>query len=179
MSWQPVVEELIERRGARLVAYAAMLTAHDHDAEDLFQDALVKCFSRRRSIDAVGDAEGYVRRAMQTLVIDRARARGVRQRASIKAFARDPAVADVDAGIDLRRALRELAPRERVCVVMKYFDDMTIAQIARELGLADGTVKRYLSDATKALAPHVGADVEFDTHPERIDVVASKRRNGS
>jgi RNA polymerase sigma-70 factor (ECF subfamily) len=62
---------------------------------------------------------------------------------------------------------------------MRYFDDLTIAQIAERLGLAEGTIKRYLSDATKALAPHVGTDVEFGDRPERVDVVASKRRNGS
>jgi RNA polymerase sigma-70 factor (ECF subfamily) len=179
MSWQPVVEELIAERGARLVAYAAMLTSHDRDAEDLFQDALVKSFSRRRAVDTVGDAEGYVRRAMQTLVIDRSRARAVRQRAATRAFDREPAAPDIDAGLDVRRALREISPRERVCVVMRYFDDLTIAQIADRLGLAEGTVKRYLSDATKALAPHVGADVEFGDRPERVDVVASRRRNGS
>ena len=116
---------------------------------------------------------------MQTIVIDRARARGVRQRASDKAFAREPAASDVDAGLDLHLALRALSPRERVCVVMKYFDDMTIAQIASDLGLADGTVKRYLSDATKSLALHYGSAVEFGGHPERIDVVSGKRRNGS
>jgi RNA polymerase sigma-70 factor (ECF subfamily) len=179
MSWQPLVEDLIAQRGARLLAYAEMLTARDSDAEDLLQDALVKCFSRRRSIETIGDAEAYTRRAMQTIIIDRARARGVRKRASDRAFAREPATPDLDAGIDLRRALRELSPRERVCVVMKYFDDMTIAQIAADLGLADGTVKRYLSDATKALAVHFGSEVEFGEGPERVDVVAGKRRNGS
>ncbi len=181
MSWQPLVEDLIVERGARLVAYAAMLTARDADAEDLFQDALVKCFSRRRTIETVADADGYVRRAMQTIVIDRARAVGVRRRAADRAFARGPAAPDVDAGLDLRRALRELSPRERVCVVMKYFDDMTIAQIASDLGLADGTVKRYLSDATKALAVHLGSAVEFAEGPERVDIVSGKgkRENAS
>jgi RNA polymerase sigma-70 factor (ECF subfamily) len=179
MSWQPLVEDLIAQRGAPLLAYAEMLSARNSDAEDLFQDALVKCFSRRRSIETVGDAESYARRAMQTIVIDRARARGVRKRAADKAFAREPSAADVDAGIDLHRALRILTPRERVCVVMKYFDDMTIAQVADGLGLADGTVKRYLSDATKALALHYGAAVEFGERPERIDVVSGKRRNES
>ena len=57
MSWQPLVEDLIAQRGARLLAYAEMLTARNSDAEDLFQDALVKCFSRRRSIETLGEAE--------------------------------------------------------------------------------------------------------------------------
>ncbi len=179
MAWQPLVENLIAERGARLLTYAALLTPRDADAEDLLQDALVKCFSRHRSIETVDEGEGYTRRAMQTIVIDRARARGSRKRAMDKAFARQPAAPDVEAGLDLRRALRELSPRERVCIVMKYFDDMTIAQIAGHLGLADGTVKRYLSDATKELAVHFGSALEFGDGPERVDVVSGKRRNGS
>ncbi|MCJ7826672.1 MAG: sigma-70 family RNA polymerase sigma factor [Demequinaceae bacterium] len=172
--WQPVVEELIDRRGARLVAYAAMLVSRDGDAEDLVQDALFKCFSRRRSIATVGEAEGYVRRAMQTIAIDRARTRGSRLRATTRGFAREPAGADLDAGLDVRLALRELAPRERVCIVMKYFDDLTIAQIAEGLGLADGTVKRYLANATARLVPLLDVTLDWDHEPESIDVLAAK-----
>src|SRR5664279_1554331 len=112
-TWEPVAEQLLEERGARLVAYAAMLVARDGDAEDLVQDAVVKCFSRRRPVATVGEAEAYARRAMQTIVIDRARARGARRRAADRAFARQSAAPDVEAGLDLRRALRELSPRER------------------------------------------------------------------
>lgn len=173
-AWQPVVEELIDKRGSQLVAYAAMLTSRDGDAEDLVQDALVKCFSRRRSIASVGEAEGYVRRAMQTIAIDRARSRGARLRAASRAFSREPAVADVDAGLDLRLALRELAPRERLCIVMRYFDDLTVSQIAERLGLADGTVKRYLSNATARLAPILDETLDWDDDPERIDVLSTK-----
>ena len=172
--WQPVVEELIEKRGSRLVAYAAMLAPRDSDAEDLVQDALVKCFSRHRAVAGVGDAEGYVRRAMQTIAIDRARARGTRQRAHDRAFSREPATADLDAGLDVRLALRELAPRERVCIVMRYFDDLGVAQIAERLGLADGTVKRYLSNATAKLVPLLDETVDWDESPERIDVLTTK-----
>jgi RNA polymerase sigma factor (sigma-70 family) len=173
-SWQPVVEDLITKRGSHLVAYAAMLTSRDGDAEDLVQDALVKCFSRRRSIASVGEAEGYVRHAMQTIAIDRARARGTRVRAVVRAFSRDPVGADLDAGLDVRLALRELAPRERLCIVMRYFDDLAVAQIAERLGLADGTVKRYLSNATARLAPLLDETVDWDESPERINVLTTK-----
>ena len=174
--WQPVVEALIEQRGVRLVAYASMMVGRDGDAEDLVQDALVKCFSQRRTVETVGEAEGYARRAMQTLVIDRARARGVRVRAATRAFSRDECTPDLDAGLDVRRALRELAPRERVCVVMRFFDDMTVGQSAGELGLAEGTVKRYLANAAARLAPLLDATFDWDDQPERMDLVSREGR---
>jgi RNA polymerase sigma factor (sigma-70 family) len=174
-AWEPVAEQLLEERGARLVAYAAMLVARDGDAEDLVQDAVVKCFSRRRPVATVGEAEAYARRAMQTIVIDRARARGVRRRAADRAFSREPGVADLDAGLDVRRALRALTPREQVCVVMRYFDDLPIAQIAERLGLADGTVKRYISNATYRLAPLLAGVVDWDTPPDRVEILATRK----
>ena len=54
--------------------------------------------------------------------------------------------------LDVRRALQELAPRERACIVLRYFDDLTVPQIAASLGIAEGTVKRYLADASGKLA---------------------------
>jgi RNA polymerase sigma-70 factor (ECF subfamily) len=174
-TWEPVAEQLLEERGARLVAYAAMLVARDADAEDLVQDAVVKCFSRRRSVATVGEAEAYARRAMQTIVIDRARARGVRKRATDRAFSREPDTADLDAGLDVRRALRALTPREQVCIVMRYFDDLPVAEIAVRLELADGTVKRYISNATNRLAPLLAGAMDWGTPPDRVEVLSTKK----
>lgn len=174
-TWEPVAEQLLAERGAHLVAYAAMLVARDGDAEDLVQDAVVKCFSRRRPVATVGEAEAYARRAMQTIAIDRAGACGVRRRAADRAFSREPLTADVDAGLDVRRALRQLTPREQVCIVLRYFDDLPVAQIAERLDLADGTVKRYISNATNRLAPLLAGAVDWDTQPERVDVLATRK----
>jgi RNA polymerase sigma factor (sigma-70 family) len=69
--------------------------------------------------------------------------------------------ADADAVMDVRSALRELTPRERACIVLRFYDDLTVRQIADHLGLADGTVKRYLSDASARLATLLGADVDL------------------
>lgn len=153
------MEQLIAERGSRLTAYAAMLVARDGDAQDLVHDAIVKTFSRNRRIKDVDHAEAYVRRVMPTLVIDRARSRASGTRATQRGFEREPHVADVDAGLDVRRALQELSPRERACTVLRFFDDLTVPQIAAHLGLAEGTVKRYLADASGKLADQLGMEV--------------------
>src|SRR5450830_610331 len=66
--------------------------------------------------------------------------------------ARDP--------VDLPRRLP--AP----CVVLRFYDDLTVPEIARQLGLSDGTVKRYLSDAIDALEGVLGPLP--DSHVEDI-----------
>lgn len=170
--WQSLVDQLIRERGPQLVAYGAMLVGRDGDAEDLVHDAIVKTFSRRRSIGTVGEAHAYVRKAMPSIVIDRTRSAASRRRALSRSFERPDDGADLDAGVDLRRALRTLAPREQVCVVLRYFDDLTVTQVAAQLGLADGTVKRYLANARTHLAQELGISDNWDDPRERADVVA-------
>jgi RNA polymerase sigma-70 factor (ECF subfamily) len=158
--WQGLVERLVEERGSRLTAYGRMLVGPGEDAEDLVHDAIVKTFSRGRHIHDVDHAEAYVRRVMPTLVIDRARSRAAQSRTSRRAFERERASADLDASLDVRRALQGLPPRERACVVLRFFDDLTVPQIAAQLGLAEGTVKRYLADASGRLANQLNVDPE-------------------
>ncbi|MGC4176061.1 sigma-70 family RNA polymerase sigma factor [Demequina sp.] len=158
--WQEIVERLVAERGSRLVAYGRMLVGPGDDAEDLVHDAIVKTFARGRNIHDVDHAEAYVRRVMPTLIIDRSRSRAARSRTTQRAFERERGGADLDAGVDVRRALSTLPPRERACVVLRFFDDLTVPQIAAQLGLAEGTVKRYLADASGTLASQLAVDAE-------------------
>lgn len=80
--WDQLVEQLMRERGTRLIAYGALLVGRDGDAEDLVHDAIVKVFSKPRRLHDVGEAEAYVRSAMPSIVIDRARSRASRRRAN-------------------------------------------------------------------------------------------------
>jgi RNA polymerase sigma-70 factor (ECF subfamily) len=160
----------MRERGAKLIAYAALLVGRDGDAEDLVHDAIVKVFSRPRRLRDVGEVEAYVRSAMPSIVIDRARSGSSRRRANTLAFERPSVRADLDAGLDVRRALRELPPREQLCIVLRFFDDLTVPQIAARLGLAEGSVKRYLHDATARLAPLLDVTEDWDEGPATVAV---------
>lgn len=172
--WQDLVERLLEERGPRLVAYASLLVGRDGDAEDLVHDAIVKVFSRPRPLRTVDEAEAYVRSAMPSIVIDRARSASSKRRALTRAFDRGPSLPDREAGLDVRAALRELPAREQVCVVLRYFDDLTVPQVAARLGLAEGTVKRYLADARARLLPLLDVTAWEGDH-ETIEVQTVKR----
>jgi len=172
--WQRLVEQLLAERGTRLVAYAAMLVGRDGDAEDLVHDAIVKVFARPRRLGSVGEAEAYVRSAMPSIVIDKARSTASKRRALVKSFERPTHVSDLDAGLDVRAALRELTPREQVCIVLRFFDDLTVPQVAAQLGLAEGTVKRYLADARARLLPLLDV-TEWEDEQETTVVVATRR----
>jgi RNA polymerase sigma factor (sigma-70 family) len=174
--WRGLAAEVVDARYPSLVAYGVLLTASRADAEDLVQDALVKVFSRLRPLPNVAAADQYVRRAMLTLYLDRTR-RVTAWRRLRGSVAADDAVAGpedaVIAGTDVRAALAVLSPRERTCVVLRHFDDLSTRQVAEATGLAEGTVKRYLSDGLAKLG------AELAPNAETADVVAHRttRRN--
>lgn len=159
--WQDVLAEVVQDRRPALVGYAFLFTADRSRAEDLVHDALVRTASRPRALTDVHTAEGYVRQVIRTLFLDSAR-RHTSWRARLHLLA-DPGVAPspeaaVTAGVDVRAALTTLSPRERACIVLRHVDDLTVADIARDLGLSTGAVKRYLSDATAKLRRTLGPD---------------------
>ncbi len=49
-------------------------------------------------------------------------------------------------------ALNALSPRQRACVMLRYYQDLPVVQVAAALGIGEGTVKRYLSEAMTRLA---------------------------
>lgn len=162
-TWEDELAELARGRGRALVGYAYVLCGDQRQAEDLVQDALVKVFSRLRrgSRAAPGvhplegsTSEAYVRRAILTLYLDeyRRRRRWLERRhlVAVEDQVRG-AASGATARADVAAALGRLSPRERACVVLRYFEDLTVPQVAEALGLAQGTVKRYLADATTTL----------------------------
>ncbi|WP_207709614.1 sigma-70 family RNA polymerase sigma factor [Actinomadura macrotermitis] len=145
---------LAGERGAALKRYAFLLCGDDAEADDLVQEALVRAFAKpgRRSAE---EAEAYVRRIMLNRFLDTARRRRAWSR--IRPLLRHDDLAPDQAGAvaataDVRAALARLSPRQRAATVLRYYEDLTVPQIAAALGCRPGTVKRYLSEAHGRLA---------------------------
>ena len=169
--WEPILDEVMRERAPRLLAYAALVTGNDAEAHDVLQDALVRSFSKRRQFAHVNAAEAYVRRAIPTVYLDSLRKRKSRERSHDRSFERNATSPDVDTQVDVQRALATLSPRERACVVLRYYDDCTVQQVAVQLGIADGTVKRYLSDAAAKLAAQLGTERDDLTEADAVPVL--------
>ncbi|TDD71536.1 SigE family RNA polymerase sigma factor [Jiangella aurantiaca] len=154
--WERVFTDLAESRGQALLRYAYLLTGDAAEAADLVQEAMLRAFGRTTRGLTLESAEAYVRRAILTLHIDGRRRSGrwllVRHLVADREDVSGPEGAVVD-GADLRSALAALSPRQRACVVLHYYEDLSVAQVADVLGCAPGAVKRHLSDARARLEP--------------------------
>lgn len=183
--WEQSLEELVRTRGSALVGYAYLLCGSRREAEDLVQDALVRTYTRGRSGHEPHHVEGYVRRAVLTTYLD-----GFRRRRRWLAVRHLVAVDDREDGpeeraaarMDVREALDALSPRERACVVLRFYEDLTVPAIADRLALSTGTVKRYLSDGTRRMEERLGplgagrAPADARTSVEEVNVMTRREK---
>jgi RNA polymerase sigma factor (sigma-70 family) len=180
--WQQVVTRLVAERGDALTRYAYFVCGSQDDAADLVQDALVKTFGRLRNGFSVASAEGYVRRAILNTYIDRGRRTTRWRRIAHLTAQADVAASSVetsDATIDLHQELRKLTPRERACLVLRYYDDLKVDDIAVTLELSSGAVKRYLSDGLAKMAVSLAESETDETPDPAAPTTALGARNGN
>jgi RNA polymerase sigma-70 factor (sigma-E family) len=149
----------VRMRMPALLRFGHALTGNPHDALDLVQAALERTGVRWRSVSRDGrDPEAYVRRAMVNSWVSRWRRL---RRESLVAGVPDRPVAADDGALErepLWQALRELPPRQRAVVVLRYYEDLSEAEIAAVLGVSPGTVKSQASKAMATLRRHLATD---------------------
>ena len=152
-SWKQTLAELASDRLTPVKRHAFLLCGDESQAEDLVQDALVRAFGRPLRTPRPGAAEAYVLVIMTHLFIDgtRRRSRWNRMAPVLRGTdtAADPADQVLDRDIMLT-AMNDLSPRQRACVILRYYQDLPVAQVAAELGVAEGTVKRAASMAWRS-----------------------------
>jgi RNA polymerase sigma-70 factor (sigma-E family) len=144
--------DFVASRSPRLLRTAYLLCRDWALAEDLLQTALANAWQAWRRID--GDAEPYVRRIIVNTYASWWRRRWTREHPTDEVpearpdRARDPHGL-IDDRDEVWQALGRLPKRQRAVLVLRYFEDLTEAEIADVLGCSVGTVK---SQASRALA---------------------------
>jgi RNA polymerase sigma-70 factor (sigma-E family) len=142
-------EEYVAGRSTRLLRTAYLLTRDWALAEDLLQTALAKAWLAWGRIH--GEPDPYVRAVLVNTYSSWWRRRWNGETPTERLPER--AAADPHAAVDeqdaLWQALGRLPKRQRAVLVLRYFDDLSEAEVARLLGCAVGTVK---SQASRALA---------------------------
>jgi RNA polymerase sigma-70 factor (sigma-E family) len=131
--------------GLRRTAF--LLCGDWHRAEDLVQVSLLKLFRSWPRVS--GPPLGYVRRILTHTVVDESRRLWRREKPTYPFPDAEALADDRDTAVDLRRAMATLPPRQRAALVLRYWDDLPISEVARVLGCTEGTVK---SQSSKGLA---------------------------
>lgn len=147
-------DEYVTAHGAALLRFARLLTGDEHRAEDLTQDVLARAYVRWKRVAGADDPDRYVRRMLVNANHSWWRLRSSRE-------VRVAAVADrqLDGAIDadaverdvLWRLISELPPKQRAVLVLRYYCDLTGADIAEILGCSAVTVRTHAMRAVATL----------------------------
>jgi RNA polymerase sigma-70 factor (sigma-E family) len=152
-------EQFVEERSMALFRTAYLVAGDVHQAEDLLQSALEQAYRRWRRIKTMEYPESYVRRVLVNLACDKRRGRRGTEVTLEEATATTGA--DDTALVDLRQALliglRKLPVGMRTVLVLRYWEGLSEAEIAKELGRSVGTVKSQASRGLDRLRQVTGA----------------------
>jgi RNA polymerase sigma-70 factor (sigma-E family) len=147
-------EEYVLARGPALVRFARLLTGDEHRAEDLTQDVLARVYLHWRKIGNTDRPDLYVRRMLINAHHSWWRRRTNRELAhpdvGTDASGRDLA-ADAAERDALWRLVRELPPRQRTVIVLRYYEDYDDATIAELMHCSTGTVRTQAKRALDRL----------------------------
>jgi RNA polymerase sigma-70 factor (sigma-E family) len=157
--------EYVTLRWPPMLRTARLLTGDDGLAEDLVQTALEKCYVKWPRLRARDATDAYVRRAIVNTYISWQRRRSwyevPRERMPEAAVA--DTTADVPRRSMLQTALSGLPAKQRAVVVLRFYEDLSVQQVAAVLGCSTGTVKSQTSDALGKLRDLLGEDLDEAT----------------
>ena len=142
-----------------LLRFGHVLTGDPQRAEELVQQALVSTWARWRRIEHE-QPHAYVRRAMvntHTSWWRRSRHEAPLPAGYDLAAPQSGALEERDRTLT---ALRQLPPRQRAVIVLRYYEDLSEAEIARVLDCSPGTVKSQASRALRTLHTLLSPDLE-------------------
>ena len=141
------LEDLYRRKQAAFQRMLASVTGSVESARDVVQEAFAQALRDQKAFRGAGSLESWVWRIAFRLAIG---SKGSRELAVEEV----PEVAFVDASSDptLATAVRELPPQRRLVIFLRYFADLSYAEIGEVLGIAEGTVAATLSQAHDQLA---------------------------
>ena len=151
------VEQVYHQEAVALVRLARMFTDDRSSAEDIVQEAFIRLF---RAADRIKDPESsvsYVRSIVLNLARDHNR-RGLmslRHQDALIDHRRPPQPEEElnasESQLEVLRALQELSPRQRDCLIMRFYYQFTEAEISHALDISKNSVKTHCRRGLNAL----------------------------
>jgi RNA polymerase sigma-70 factor, ECF subfamily len=147
------LEDLYRRRQGAFQVMLASVTNNVESARDVVQEAFARALQKQDGFRGDGSLEAWVWRIAFRVAVG---SRGSHELAMDEV----PEVAFVDESGDpaLAAAVRELPPQRRMAIFLRYFADLSYAEIGEVLGIAEGTVAATLSKAHQQLSAELSAD---------------------
>lgn len=148
-------EEFARARIPQLYRTAWLLTGDRHHAEDLVQDTLANMLKTWARIDS---PSAYARAAMARTFVSQRRRKSWAERPTAEVPERVERGGDLELRVALQAALAELAPLDRAVLVLRFFEDRSVEQVALDLGKNASAITTRTSRALERLRAVLGDD---------------------
>ena len=122
-------------------------------ASDHVQEALIRVYRHWPRLRSEPEAHAYARKAVVSVVIDAKRKRSsteVPVDSVVDAPGDDATVRSADRDL-LGRCLAQVPARQRACLVLRHYDDLSVSEVAAVLGCSEGTVKSQTARGLETL----------------------------
>ncbi len=149
------VEAMYNEHGRGLVHMVRLFVDDRNAAEDLVQEAFIRLARSAHRIEDHRKAAAYLRSIVLNLARDHNRRGLVSLRHRLPLDDREASVEDLvelaEKHQQVVETLRALAPRQRDCLILRYYDELGIDDIAQTLGISRNSVKTHLTRGIRAL----------------------------
>lgn len=151
-----VLAELLEQHGAEIQGVAYLILRDRQAAEDVLMDTLIAALDRGSALRDAGALRSWLLRIATNIALGKRRRD---QRVSwINVLPEAPAPeSDATDRLVLLAGLADLPPRSRAAVVLHYYADLPVAEVAAAMGTSQNTVKTQLRTALARLRDNLGS----------------------
>ena len=144
---------------ARITGQVYAMIGNRDEAEECVQEAFVRAWAHRRKLDRAEYPEAWVRTTAYRLAVSRWRRTTRGRRPADRALgAATQTAAPSETHVALVAALKQLPEAQRQALVLHHLADLPVHQVAREVGVPEGTIKARLSRGRAALAALLSDD---------------------
>ena len=166
------VSDLVAEHGTWMLRLAYLLTGDRANAEDLYQETLVKIVARPARVNAARNRKAYLRKMLVNGHIDATR----RRSGTFEVLTADEEIGppatdstpllDIEARAEMWEAILRLSPPLRTALVLRYYEDLDDSEIASVAGWSRPTVRSNVSRALAELRRSWASSEQTDEVPQ-------------
>ena len=148
----------------------ATITGDQQSAHDVLQEAFVRAIKKQKSFRGEGTLAGWVWRIAFRLALRQKQRRPLLLDSDPDLSILDPSLPEPSLHPELALAIRELPPRQRLFVFLRYFADLEYSDIAEACGVSVGTVGAALTTARETLFNSLSSERALADHVPTIEL---------
>ncbi|ONI87524.1 RNA polymerase subunit sigma-70 [Actinosynnema sp. ALI-1.44] len=148
-------EAFFTAQSQRLRRLAYAMCGDWHLAEDIVSATFIRLYQRWHKVRPE-TANAYARKVLTNVFLTGAPKRNREQATESVPDTHAPESRSSDDRLDMAAALAGLTPKRRAMVVLRFMEDLPISEVAKLMGVADGTVKSQTSRAVETLRAALG-----------------------